>query len=199
MMARNQRPGTITRALLATMVASLAAGVAACGPVTGGPAGSTATGASAATATPAAANAPPAPAASGSVPASAAPLCGNTRHLGSLVVGLAGVLGRGHLPAPLPAGITFRDPARVQAVAAALCALPAMAPGAVNCPAGRGGSYRLVFAAGRQAYPPVLIRMTGCRTVSGLGPVRATSATLWNVLARELGTRHPMGGTPAAP
>jgi len=198
-MACNQRPGTMTRALLAAMVATAVAGLAACGPVTGGPSGSAATGASGTTTTPAAINASPAPAASGSVPASAAPLCTNISHLGTLVVSLAGGLGRGHLPVALPAGITFRDPARAQAVAAALCALPAMAPGAVNCPAGPGGSYRLVFAAGGRAYPPVLIRMTGCRTVSGLGPVRATSVAFWNALARELGTRHPMGGTPAAP
>ena len=198
-MARNQRPGTMMRALLATMAATAMAGLAACGPVTGGPSGSAATGTSGTTASPAAASASPAPAASGSVPASAAPLCTNISHLRTLVVSLAGGLRRGHLPVALPAGITFRDPARAQAVAAALCALPAMAPGAVNCPAGPGGSYRLVFAAGGRAYPPVLIKMTGCRTVSGLGPVRATSAALWNVLATELGTRHTMGATPAAP
>ena len=194
MVARIQRPGTMARALLASMAAPAVAGLAGCGPVTGGPSGSAATGASGA-----AISASPAPDASGSVPASAAPLCTNISHLGTLVVSLAGGLGRGHLPVALPAGITFRDPARAQAVAAALCALPAMAPGAVNCPAGPGGSYRLVFAAGGRAYPPVLIRMTGCRTVSGLGPVRATSAALWNVLATELGTRHTMGATPAAP
>ena len=198
MVARIQRPGTMARALLASMAATAVAGLAACGPVTGGPSGSAATGASGTT-IPAAISASPAPAASGSVPVSAAPLCTNISHLGTLVVSLAGGLGRGHLPVALPAGITFRDPARAQAVAAALCALPAMAPGAVNCPAGPGGSYRLVFAAGGRAYPPVLIRMTGCRTVSGLGPVRATSAALWNVLATELGTRHPMGAGPAAP
>jgi len=198
MVARIQRPGTMARALLASMAATAVAGLAGCGPVTGGPSGSAATGASGA-----AISASPAPDASGSGPASAAPsaapLCTNISHLGTLVVSLAGGLGRGHLPVALPAGITFRDPARAQAVAAALCALPAMAPGAVNCPAGPGGSYRLVFAAGGRAYPPVLIRMTGCRTVSGLGPVRATSAALWNVLATELGTRHPMGAGPAAP
>jgi hypothetical protein len=198
-MMHNQRPETMTRALMALMVASAVAGVAACGPVTSGPSGPAATGAGGATATPAAAGESPAPAASGSVPASAAPLCANISHLDTLVVSLS-VPGRGHLPAALPAGITYiHDPARVQAVAAALCALPAMTPGFGTCPVGLGGSYRLVFAAGRQDYPPVVIRTSGCRTVSGLGPARATSAALWNVLARELGTRHPMGGTPAVP
>jgi hypothetical protein len=199
MVARNQRPGTMTRALLAAMVTTAVAGLAACGAVAGGPSGPAATGASSTTVTPAAASASPAPAASGSVPAGAAPLCTNISHLGTLVVSLARGLGRSHLPVALPAGITFRDPARARAVAATLCALPVMAAGAVNCPAGLGDSYRLVFAAGRRAYPPVLIKMTGCRTVSGLGPVRATSAAFWNVLARELGTRRTMGGTPAAP
>jgi hypothetical protein len=195
MMTRSQRPGTLRRALLATMVAGALAGLAACGAVTGGSPGSPSTGAGGSTATSAA----PAPAASGSVPASAAPLCANVSHLDTLVVSLARVLARSHLPTALPAGVTIRDPARVRAVAAALCALPAVAPGAVNCPADFGGSYRLVFAAGGRAYPPVLLRASGCRTVSGLGPARDTSVAFWILLARELGTRHPMGGTPAAP
>jgi hypothetical protein len=195
MMTRTRRPGTLRRALLATMVAGALAGLAACGPVTAGSTGSPSAGASGSTAT----SASPAPATSGSVPASAAPLCANVSHLDTLVVSLGGVLGRSHLPTALPAGITVRDPVRVRMVAAALCALPAVAPGVVNCPVDLGVGYRLVFAAGGRAYPPVLLRASGCRTVSGLGPARDTSAAFWTLLARELGTRHPMGGTPAAP
>jgi hypothetical protein len=199
MMTGSDRPGTVRRARLAVMAAAALAGVAACGPVTAGPSGSPAAGASGTAAAPATASTAPAPAASGSVPVSAAPLCTDISHLDTLVVSLAGAPQRGHLPVALPAGITFRDPVRVQAVVAALCALPAVAPGAVSCPADFGGSYRLVFAAGQRAYAPALVRMAGCRTVSGLGPVRATTAAFWILLARELGTRHPMGGTPAAP
>jgi hypothetical protein len=199
MMTRSDRPGAVRRVLLATVTAAALAGVAACGPVTAGPSGSPAAGASGTAAATATASTGPAPAASGSVPASAAPLCTDISHLDTLVVSLAGAPQRGHLPVALPAGITLRDPARVQAVAAGLCALPTVAPGVVNCPADFGGSYRFVFAAGRRAYPPALVRMTGCRTVSGLGPARATTAAFWILLARELGTRHPMGGTPAAP
>ena len=142
-----------------------------------------------ATSPPATATAP-ATAASSTVPASAAPLCQNVSHLSTLVVSLAGGLARSDLPVELPVGITFRDPARVQAVAAALCALPAAGPVPAGCPADFGGSYRFVFTAGQQAYPPVVIKATGCRTVSGLGPVRTTSAAFWALLARKLGTRH---------
>jgi hypothetical protein len=195
MTMRSQRSGTLRRSLLVTMVAGALTGLAACGGVTAGPPGSPSAGVSGSTVT----SGSLAPAASGSVPASAAPLCSNVSHLDTLVVSLAGVLPRSHLPTALPGGIIVRDPARVRAVAAALCALPAAAPGVINCPADLGGSYRFVFAAGRRAYPPVLLRATGCRTVSGLGSARDTSTAFWILLARELGTRHPMGGTPAAP
>ncbi len=199
MMTRSQRLGAMRRGLLATMVAGVLTAVAACGTVTSGPAGSPSTGAGSTAGTPATASTSPAPAVSGSVPANAAPLCANVAHLDTLVVSVTRVSEQSHPPVVLPTGITVRDPARVQAVAAALCALPAVGPGPVSCPADFGSAYRLVFAAGGQPYPPVLIKATGCRTVSGLGPVRATSAAFWIVLARELGTRHPMSGTPAAP
>jgi hypothetical protein len=185
MTARDRRRGALRWALLAMLVAGALAGMAACGPVTAGPSGSPSTGTRGATAT-----STPATAASSTVPASAAPLCQNVTHLNTLVVSLAGGLARSELPVALPAGITFRDPARVQAVAAALCALPAAGPVPAGCPADFGGSYRLVFTAGQQAYPPVVIKATGCRTVSGLGPVRTTSAAFWALLAKKLGTRH---------
>jgi hypothetical protein len=183
MTTRNRGQGTLRWALLAMLVAGALAGVAACGPVTAGPSGPPSTGTRGATST-------PATAASSTVPASAAPLCQNVSHLDTLVVSLAGGLARSDLPVALPAGITFRDPARVRAVAAALCALPAAGPVPAGCPADFGGIYRLVFTAGQQAYPPVVIKATGCRTVSGLGPVRTTSAAFWALLAKELGTRH---------
>jgi hypothetical protein len=193
MMTRSQRRGAMRRGLLATMVAGALAGVAACGNVT---AGSPSTGASSSTA---ASTALPTPATSGSVPAAAAPVCANVSRLDTLVVSLTRVLERSRMPLVLPAGFTLRDPAKVQAIAAALCALPAAPSAPLGCPADFGGTYRLVFGAGGQAYPPVLVRATGCRTVSGLGPVRTTTGAFWVLLATELGVRHPMGGTPAAP
>jgi hypothetical protein len=187
------------RGLLATMVAGVLTGVAACGAVTAGSAGQPSPAASSTPPAPAASSTAPAPAASGSVPVTAAPVCANVRHLDTLVVSLTGVLERSRMPAVLPAGFTLRGPARVQAVAAALCALPAMPGGPVNCPADFGGTYRLVFAAAGQAYPPVLVKVSGCRTVSGLGPVRATSGAFWVLLARELGTHHQPPGPPVMP
>lgn len=199
MMTRSQRPKMMRRGLLATMVAAALTGVAACGTVSAGSPSTGASSTAAPPASPAATATSPVPAVSGSAPVSTTQLCANLSHLDTLVASLTGVLGRSRLPAVLPAGVTIRDPATVQAVAAALCALPAVGAGPVNCPAAFGGAYRLVFAASGQSYPPVLIKATGCRTVSGLGPVRATSGAFWALLARELGTYHATGGSPAAP
>jgi hypothetical protein len=55
--------------------------------------------------------------------------------------------------------------------AGALCALP-RTPGGMRCPAALGGALRLEFTAPGRSYPPVLIRDSGCASVSGVGPVR---------------------------
>jgi hypothetical protein len=77
---------------------------------------------------------------------------------------------------PLPGGITFRDPPRVRALAAGLCALPLMRHGPLlSCPADFGGAFRLVFAAGRRGFSPVGVQSSGCRIVTGVGPARSWS------------------------
>ena len=70
----------------------------------------------------------------------------------------------------LPRVKTITAP-RAAALAAALCALPRM-PGGMRCPAALGGALRLEFTAGGRSYPPVLIRDSGCASVTGVGPVR---------------------------
>jgi hypothetical protein len=82
--------------------------------------------------------------------------------------------GGSHVRALLPGGITISDAARVRALAAALCALPPM-PAGLHCEAATGGAFRLTFAAGSQSFRPVGVQLTGCRSVTGLGPSRSWS------------------------
>jgi hypothetical protein len=174
MTMRIPREGAMGRALLALITAGTLVGVAACGSVTAG-SGSH-------------------PAASGGTASAAVPLCANKAHLDRMVVSVNLSRGMSHLHEVLPIGVTIRDPARVQAVAAALCGLPATAHTQLRCPADFGGGYRLVFSTAGQTFRPVVVRVTGCRFVSGLGPVRATSGSFWSLLHKDLGAR-PVGAT----
>jgi hypothetical protein len=83
----------------------------------------------------------------------------------------------GHIRTLLPGGITIRDAARVRALAGALCALPPIPPG-LHCEAATRGAFRLAFAAGDQGFRPVGVQMSGCRSVTGLGPARSWSGSL---------------------
>jgi hypothetical protein len=91
-----------------------------------------------------------------------------------------------------PAEITITAPRQAQAVARALCALPAMPSGAISCPADLGISYRLHFAADGRRFPPVTVQATGCQQVHGLGRARWTvrSPAFWAVLGSAAGIRH---------
>ena len=93
----------------------------------------------------------------------------------------------------LPRGITIGEPGPVRGLAAALCGLPALPRGPVNCPAQfRGSPLRLAFAAGRRPFPPVTVQVSGCRAVIGLGPARAaSSAAFWRTLGQDLSLPHP--------
>ena len=89
----------------------------------------------------------------------------------------------------LPGGITIRDAPSVRALAAALCALPPT-PQGLRCPAA-AGSVRLVFAAGTRGFQPVHIQLSGCRSVTGVGPARswARSPRFGRLLSRTVGGR----------
>ena len=73
-----------------------------------------------------------------------------------------------------PRQVTLTASAQVQAMAAALCALPAL-PAGQHCDAAAAGSIRLIFAAGNQSFPPVTVQESGCRSVTGLGTTRSWS------------------------
>jgi hypothetical protein len=149
-------PGRTTTRRLAAAGASIAAlGLAACGSATSGGTG------------------PPAAAGTGHPQATAAarpagvPLCAGTAKVDQVVMRLTAARSE----EILPRARTITAAPRAAALAAALCALPRM-PAGMRCPAALGGALRLEFAAGSRSYPPVLIRDSGCASVTGVGPVR---------------------------
>ena len=70
-----------------------------------------------------------------------------------------------------PRQVTLTGTTQVRTMVAALCALPPM-PAGHACPVTSGGSVRLVFAAGQQSFPPVIVQESGCRSVTGIGATR---------------------------
>lgn len=137
--------GQITTRRLAALGVSIAMlGLAACGSATSGATG------------------PPAAA----TPAGA-PLCADAAKVDQVALRLTAARS-GEI---LPRAKTITAAPRAAALAAALCALPRM-PGGLRCPAALGGALRLEFAAGGRSYRPVLIRDSGCASVTGVGPVR---------------------------
>ena len=133
------------------------------------------------------------PASSTSPGRAGGPLCRDTASVTRLVVTRANALPQNHLHFAVPAGVTIANPATARGVAEAVCGLPAMPHGQMmSCPADRGVSYRLGFAAGRGTFPVVTLTAGGCGAVSGAGPVRrATSAAFWTDLAKAMGAPHP--------
>jgi len=154
--------GVAARGALALIAVGALIGLIACG---GTVAGGSAHPASAGTG----GSAGPAPAVT--APAGV-PLCAAARKVDRVVA----LPPRGHIRALLPGGITIRDAARVRALAGALCALPPMPPG-LHCEAATRGAFRLTFAAGDQGFRPVGVQMSGCRSVTGLGPARSWSGS----------------------
>jgi hypothetical protein len=127
--------------------------------------------------------------------------CANTRQIDSLTIDRRNPLHQNfHFVAP--AQITVIDAHQAQAVARALCALPPVGHGIYNCPADWGIFYRLRFAAHHHWFQPVTVDATGCRMVTGLGPVRLISGAFgfWSVLGKAAGLGHAslatFAGTP---
>ena len=103
------------------------------------------------------------PAAGASTPAGGS-LCSDGQAADRVVVGGSAA----------PRQVTLHGATQVQAMVAALCALPAMPPGQ-HCPAASVRSVRLVFAAGEQSFSPVSVQESGCYGVTGLGAPRSWS------------------------
>jgi hypothetical protein len=99
-----------------------------------------------------------------------------------------------HVREVLPRGFGIGDVATVRQLATLLCALPRVPGGTLMCPNMMGASYRLFFFAGRRAFPQLVVGMSGCRVVTGLGPPRTWSAAtgLEQALARHFGIHFPL-------
>ena len=131
-------------------------GLAACGSVSAGSAGHPAS---------AGASSSKAPAAAAGTPAGGS-LCADGRSADRVVVSRTA---SAH-------AVTLRGATQVQAVVAALCALPPV-PAGQHCAAASAGSVRLVFAAGPESFPPVTVQESGCRSVTGMGATRSWSGS----------------------
>ncbi|MGH3175448.1 MAG: hypothetical protein ACRDPF_16490 [Streptosporangiaceae bacterium] len=131
-------------------------GLVACGSVTAGSAGHPAS---------ASASSSKAPAATAETPAGGS-LCADGRSADRVVVSRTASA----------RAVTVRGATQVQAMVAALCALPAVSAGQ-HCAAASAGSIRLVFATGQRSFPAVTVHESGCRSVTGMGATRSWSGS----------------------
>jgi len=131
-------------------------GLAACGSVSAGSAGHPAS---------ASASSSKAPAATAETPAGGS-LCADGRSADRVVVSRTASA----------RAVTLRGATQVQAMVAALCALPPV-PAGQHCAAVSAGSVRLMFAAGQQNFPAVTVHESGCRSVTGMGATRSWSGS----------------------
>lgn len=118
-------------------------------------------------------------------------------HLDRLVVRRSDAFPQNRTHFGFPAEVTVNDPARVQAVARALLALPAMPSGPLYIPNDLGITYRLVFATADQSLPAIVVAATGAQTVQGLGGTRwvARSPRFWATLGSAMGLAQPTNAT----
>jgi hypothetical protein len=76
----------------------------------------------------------------------------------------------------------------VRAVARALCASPIAPKGVVYCPMDIAITYYLGFWVSNGPLSDVVVlSATGCQRAAGLGPVRASSARVWQALGSTFG------------
>jgi len=194
--------GAARQAALCGIAASLMIGLAACGNTVAGP-GTTGSGAASPGNPAAGARATPQPSASGvnpggtmipaRTPAQVA-MCRQIPKLTRVVFTLSARPANLHAREVLPRGFTIRDPASVQRLATLLCALPRVPAGTLMCPNMMGASYRMFFLAGDRAFPQIVVGMSGCRVVTGLGAARSWSAStaLEQALAQRFGVHSPL-------
>ena len=196
MMTLGKPKSAAMRATLGGIAASLMIGLGACGNTVAG-AGTSGPGSAAGTA-----HATARPSASAvnpggvMIPASAAARAAVCQAIPKLTRMTFVLSTRPSLPVRevLPRGFTIRDKATVQQLATLLCALPRMPAGRLMCPNMLGFSYRMFFAAGSRLFPEVVVQMSGCRVVTGLGQPRSwsTSMALERALAQHFGIRFPL-------
>jgi hypothetical protein len=95
---------------------------------------------------------------------------------------------------PPSPGLVIKGAVQARALAKALCGLPAMA-GVVHCPLEGSVSYRLAFLVGGRLLPAVIVRSSGCETVTGAGPVRSAAGnSAFLKLLASIAGRVPLPG-----
>ncbi|MGO8882183.1 MAG: hypothetical protein ACLPUO_24215 [Streptosporangiaceae bacterium] len=122
-------------------------------------------------------------------------LCADPHAVQRLVIARASVLRQIQPQKSLPpVQVIIVTGGRARSVAIALCALPAMPKGVVNCPALLFGHLTLSFTAFGRRLPLVTIQATGCQAVSGLHPMRSVARCpgFWTVLTAASGGRIPV-------
>ena len=121
-------------------------------------------------------------------------LCRDTASVTGLKIVRDQVARVPELQITFPNQVTVASPARARAVARALCALPLMPRGILNCPnLVPGTTYLLRFTAVGRQLAAVTIEATGCEVVTGVGPARqaTTSPGFWRVLGTAAHLRPP--------
>ncbi|HLK77136.1 MAG TPA: hypothetical protein VKU77_26235 [Streptosporangiaceae bacterium] len=156
------------RGVLGLIAVTALMGSAACGSVSAGSAGQTASASASSSAEPTAATGSPA----------GQSLCASGQGADRVV-----------LTRTMPRRqVTLSGATQVQAMVAALCALPAM-PSGQHCLVVPADVVRLVFAAGEQSFPPVTVQEAGCRGITGLGTTRSwvPSSVFGRLLSEAVG------------
>ncbi len=134
------------------------------------------------------------------------PAGGETPQLPSNGGAVSGTSGGAAAPGVIPIKIVrVTSAARARELARAICALPKMPRGPINCPALFLGTFRMSFTAVGFKVPAVVAQESGCEVVTGISPVRtaAGKTAFWRMLAR-LGGPAPgwpghLPGGPIAP
>lgn len=129
--------------------------------------------------------------------AQATPLCASAGTVNRLVVRRTDALPQNHFRFSFPSSVVVGEPAAVQRVARALCALPAMPRQAMSCPADFGISYQLQFSRPHEHLRAVTLDATGCQTVHGLAQLRWVARTpgFWHILGTVMGLKRPTWAT----
>jgi hypothetical protein len=191
--SRHRFPASQRLAFGAAVLASAGAiALAGCGSLAASGSGSAGTGSSAAPVSASGSARASGPAsAPARTAAGQAALCASASTVTRLVVLRSRLINRIQvMHFPFPPQVIVTNAANARAVAAALCALPKMPGGLINCPNQiLGATYRLTFTVAGKPLPVVTVQATGCQTVTGVGPVRrvATTPGFWRVLGNAIG------------
>jgi hypothetical protein len=73
-------------------------------------------------------------------------------------------------------GPVVKGAAQAHELARALCGLPQLPAGTLNCPDLRPGGYRLMFTAVGRILPEITVQTSGCESVTGAGTIRTASS-----------------------